>query len=278
MALSGSANKRLVSRARRERRRARSGCPARMRRLIAAAPMDAGAARATSARRVAINVAFLRHLLGGRLPAGDLAGEPRRERRRSGSALNVNGDDAAAAIAVAMRRDELLLVADVAGVMRDGAVIASLTPDEARALIADGTAAAGCGPSCRRRCRARRWRRARPDFRHRGDRRSRRGTVLTAIGERLRMTAPTMTRDSTRRRFRSARHAVPRAAGAVARERAARELQARAGGFRRAAKACISIDAEGKRVSRLRERHRGERARLRRSGPRSRRCTPPPTD
>ena len=60
-----------------------------------------------------------------------------------GAALNVNGDDAAAAIAAALGAAELLLVADVPGVMRDGAVIPSLTPDAARALIADGIAAGG---------------------------------------------------------------------------------------------------------------------------------------
>src|SRR5262249_54290131 len=60
-----------------------------------------------------------------------------------GGALNVNGDDAAAAIAAALGAAELLLVADVAGVMRDGQVIPCLTPDAARALMADGTAAGG---------------------------------------------------------------------------------------------------------------------------------------
>ena len=37
-----------------------------------------------------------------------------------GAALNVNGDDAAAAIAVALGAAELLLVADVPGVLCDG--------------------------------------------------------------------------------------------------------------------------------------------------------------
>jgi acetylglutamate kinase len=60
-----------------------------------------------------------------------------------GSALNVNGDDAAAAIAVALGAAELLLVADVEGVMANGAVVRSLSADAARALIADGTAGGG---------------------------------------------------------------------------------------------------------------------------------------
>lgn len=61
-----------------------------------------------------------------------------------GSALNVNGDDAAAAIAVALGADELLLIADVEGVLDDAKrVIPRLRVDEARALIASGVAAGG---------------------------------------------------------------------------------------------------------------------------------------
>jgi acetylglutamate kinase len=55
----------------------------------------------------------------------------------------VNGDDAAAAIAVALGAEELLLVADVEGVMRRGAVIATLSPRDAQAVLDDGTAAGG---------------------------------------------------------------------------------------------------------------------------------------
>lgn len=61
-----------------------------------------------------------------------------------GTALNVNGDDAAAAIAVALGAEELLLVADVEGVLDSGGrVIDELDVDEARALIASGVAAGG---------------------------------------------------------------------------------------------------------------------------------------
>src|SRR5207248_9684515 len=59
------------------------------------------------------------------------------------AALNVNGDDAAAAMAVALGAAELLLVADVPGVMSDGAVIPCLRASVARDLIASGTAAGG---------------------------------------------------------------------------------------------------------------------------------------
>lgn len=59
-------------------------------------------------------------------------------------ALNVNGDDAAAAIAVATNADELLLVADVDGVIgAEGAVLDILDVETARVLIASGTASNG---------------------------------------------------------------------------------------------------------------------------------------
>lgn len=61
-----------------------------------------------------------------------------------GSALNVNGDDAAAAIAVALRADELLLIADVPGVLDDTKqIIHELDVDQAKALIVAGIAAGG---------------------------------------------------------------------------------------------------------------------------------------
>ena len=61
-----------------------------------------------------------------------------------GGGLNVNGDDAAAAIAAALGADELLLVADVAGVLDDaGAVIAELDGPAAQLLVASGVAKGG---------------------------------------------------------------------------------------------------------------------------------------
>jgi acetylglutamate kinase len=61
----------------------------------------------------------------------------------AGSGLNVNGDDAAAALAGALAADELVLVADVPGVLEDGVVIPSLDLDQAGALVANGVAAGG---------------------------------------------------------------------------------------------------------------------------------------
>ena len=61
-----------------------------------------------------------------------------------GGALNVNGDDAAAAIAVALDATELFLMADVAGVLDgDRQRIAVLSLDAAHALVASGVAGGG---------------------------------------------------------------------------------------------------------------------------------------
>ena len=61
-----------------------------------------------------------------------------------GGGLNVNGDDAAAAIAAAIGADELLLVADVPGVLTEsGAVIATLDSAAAQALMQSGVAKGG---------------------------------------------------------------------------------------------------------------------------------------
>jgi acetylglutamate kinase len=61
-----------------------------------------------------------------------------------GGALNVNGDDAAAAIAASLAASELLLIADVEGVLdTEGRVVSALTLEQARDMVANGTAAAG---------------------------------------------------------------------------------------------------------------------------------------
>lgn len=59
-------------------------------------------------------------------------------------ALNVNGDDAAAAIAVATGARQLLLIADVDGVLdAQEEVLQELDVESARALVASGTASRG---------------------------------------------------------------------------------------------------------------------------------------
>ncbi len=61
-----------------------------------------------------------------------------------GGALNVNGDDAAAAIAAALGAAELFLLADVAGVFNaDKQRIDMLSIDDAHALVAAGVAGGG---------------------------------------------------------------------------------------------------------------------------------------
>ncbi|MBA3644708.1 MAG: acetylglutamate kinase [Gemmatimonadaceae bacterium] len=60
-----------------------------------------------------------------------------------GGALNVNGDDAAAAVAAALHSSELIFVADVPGVLRDDAVMGSVALEEVPHLIAEGTVQGG---------------------------------------------------------------------------------------------------------------------------------------
>jgi acetylglutamate kinase len=55
----------------------------------------------------------------------------------------VNGDDAAAAIAGALLADELLFIADVAGVLVDGSPAGELSHEQAATLIGTGVAAGG---------------------------------------------------------------------------------------------------------------------------------------
>ncbi|HLL84118.1 MAG TPA: acetylglutamate kinase [Longimicrobium sp.] len=71
-----------------------------------------------------------------------------------GRALNVNADDAAAAVATAMGAGELLFVSNVPGVLAGGEVVAAIGACEVEALIADGTAAGGMAPKLRAAARA----------------------------------------------------------------------------------------------------------------------------
>ncbi len=62
----------------------------------------------------------------------------------NGAGCNVNGDDAAAAIAAGAGADELLLVADVQGVLDDtGKTVQQLDGSEAALLISNGVATGG---------------------------------------------------------------------------------------------------------------------------------------
>jgi acetylglutamate kinase len=62
----------------------------------------------------------------------------------NGGGLNVNGDDAAAALAAALHADELLLIADVPGVLDErGATIPALDRAAVQSLVASGVVKGG---------------------------------------------------------------------------------------------------------------------------------------
>lgn len=71
-----------------------------------------------------------------------------------GGPLNVNADDAAAAVAAALGATELLFVSNVPGVLDGGAVLPEVAVDEVEALIEDGTASGGMAPKLRAAARA----------------------------------------------------------------------------------------------------------------------------
>jgi acetylglutamate kinase len=94
-------------------------------------------------RPTAVNVHILQTIIGlGNLPVISPVAYDRAS--NEGGALNVNGDDAAAAVAAALGADELLLIVDVEGVIDEwGVLIPTLTPELAQQLLESGTAADG---------------------------------------------------------------------------------------------------------------------------------------
>lgn len=140
MVLSGVVNKRLVSQLNAAGARA-IGLSGEDAELISAQPLGISEFGFVG-MPVSINTSLIETLwLAGLLPVvSPLAASA----ETPGTALNVNGDDAAAAVAVALNADELLLIADVEGV-RDssGRTIDELDMDDARSLIASGVAAGG---------------------------------------------------------------------------------------------------------------------------------------
>jgi acetylglutamate kinase len=151
MALSGSANKRLTS-ALNDQGVAALGLSGEDAGLLRATPLDREQFGFVGTP-AAVNVPLLRHVLaGGYLPV--LSPVSRSDDLAAGSTLNVNGDDAAAAIAVALGADELLLVSDVEGVLVNGVPVTQLDADVAQQLIDDGTAAGGMGAKLQAAIRA----------------------------------------------------------------------------------------------------------------------------
>lgn len=141
MVLSGVVNKRLVNSL------VTAGVPAvglsgEDDALIGAELIDV-ASLGFAGRPSAINVQLLRALMdAGYVPVISPIGYD--VASGEGGALNVNGDDAAAAIAAALKAEELLLIADVEGV-RDaqGDFAPFLSIESAQALISGGVAAGG---------------------------------------------------------------------------------------------------------------------------------------
>jgi acetylglutamate kinase len=138
MVLSGTANKRLVA-----------SFVGQGIRAVGISGEDAGLLRAHATDRETlgevgapshVDARLIQLLLdGGYVPVISPLGRD----DATGATLNVNGDDAAAAIAGAVGADELVLVADVLGVMADGAVLSELDLEQAAVLIARGTARDG---------------------------------------------------------------------------------------------------------------------------------------
>ncbi|MDQ3792987.1 MAG: acetylglutamate kinase [Actinomycetota bacterium] len=64
-------------------------------------------------------------------------------------AYNVNADAAAAALAVGLEAEHLILLTDVDGLLKDGATVGSLAPEECEECVATGIAAGGMVPKLR---------------------------------------------------------------------------------------------------------------------------------
>lgn len=140
MALSGIANKRLVSALVHEGVRA-VGISGEDASLIAATPIDPTRMGHVGVPQ-RINGSLLLHLIdGGYLPV--VSPVSRNVGLELGAALNVNADDAAAAIAIAIEADDLALVSDVPGVLVDGKPLDRLNCEGARRLMKGGSATGG---------------------------------------------------------------------------------------------------------------------------------------
>ncbi len=140
MVLSGTINKRLVAALLSAGVQA-VGLSGEDAALIGAQPLDAGRLGRVGAPE-RINVALLWHLLdGGFLPV--LSPVSRDRTSDMGDGLNVNGDDVAAALAVALGAEELFFMTDVEGLLVDGVPVSVLDADEAEEAIVSGIAAGG---------------------------------------------------------------------------------------------------------------------------------------
>jgi acetylglutamate kinase len=91
---------------------------------------------------VTVDASLIKHLLaGGFVPV--ISPLARDANDTAGAGLNVNGDDAAAALAAALQADDLVLVADVPGVLENGTVIPELPTEAGADLVRRGVATGG---------------------------------------------------------------------------------------------------------------------------------------
>ena len=139
MVLSGTVNKRIVARLQSEGVRA-VGVSGEDGGMLTARVLTPALGRV--GRDVLSDATLIADLLnGGWVPV--ISPLARDRDSVDGLGLNVNGDDAAAAIAAGIGADELLFVSDVPGVMNDGIVIAGIDSDAIAALVARGVVQGG---------------------------------------------------------------------------------------------------------------------------------------
>ena len=139
MVLSGTVNKRLVARLLSVGVRA-VGVSGEDGELLTARVTDVALGRVGG--DVFADASLIADLLnGGWLPV--VSPLARDRDATDGAGLNVNGDDAAAAIAAGLGADELLFVADVPGVLENGATLSGIDSAAVNSLIARGVVQGG---------------------------------------------------------------------------------------------------------------------------------------
>lgn len=116
--------------------------------------LRAGVARGGAMGRIGEIRTVRAALLEGWMAAGIVPVVSPVSRGPDGGPLNVNADDAAAAVAAALGADELLFVSNVPGVLAGGAPLPAVEAEAVEALIADGTASGGMAPKLRAAARA----------------------------------------------------------------------------------------------------------------------------
>ena len=117
--------------------------------LLRADPAKGGALGLTGEIREVRPQLLLSLLEGGYLPVVSPV-----SRGPQGGALNVNADDAAAAVASGVAARRFLLVSNIPGVLRDGSVLPEIAIGEVEPLIASGVASGGMAPKLRAAARA----------------------------------------------------------------------------------------------------------------------------